>query len=113
MLLVLSGVFALISALGFACLQDFFVRMHGREDRGPSRSDPAQHASNAAILGLIPYDKAGLPDGDRENLQSTIAAGGTAPISRSRAMPPALPAKSDNTSTPKRSNLCRMPASAH
>ena len=27
-LLVLSGVFVVISALGFACLQDFFLRMH-------------------------------------------------------------------------------------
>jgi multicomponent K+:H+ antiporter subunit G len=28
MLLVLSGIFVLISALGFAYLQDFFLRMH-------------------------------------------------------------------------------------
>jgi multicomponent K+:H+ antiporter subunit G len=27
-LLVLSGVFVVISALGFACLRDFFLRMH-------------------------------------------------------------------------------------
>ncbi len=27
-LLVLSGVFVVISALGFACLHDFFLRMH-------------------------------------------------------------------------------------
>ena len=38
--------------------------------------------------------------------QSVIAAGGTAPISRSREMPPALPAANARTRTPKRSSRC-------
>ena len=44
--------------------------------------------------------------------QSLIAAGGTAPIRRSRVMPPTLPAANDNTSTPKRSSRCLTPAAA-
>jgi hypothetical protein len=36
--------------------------------------------------------------------QSLIAAGGTAPISRSRVIPPKLPTTNDNTSTPKMSS---------
>ena len=38
--------------------------------------------------------------------QSLIAAGGTAPIITSRAIPPELPAAKDKTRTPKRSSLC-------
>jgi hypothetical protein len=38
-----------------------------------------------------------------------MAGGGTAPISRSRVMPPTLPAAKESTSTPNRSTLCFTP----
>src|SRR6516165_11791767 len=41
-----------------------------------------------------------------------MAAGGTAPISTSRAMPPALPAVHDKTRTPNRSSRLLTPAVA-
>src|SRR3974377_1727587 len=41
-----------------------------------------------------------------------IAAGGTAPINRSRVMPPALPAANDKTKTPNRSSRRLTPAAA-
>src|SRR5262249_15024710 len=44
--------------------------------------------------------------------QFLIATGGSAPIIRSRAIPPELPAAKDNTRTPKRSSLCLTPAVA-
>ena len=44
--------------------------------------------------------------------QSLIAAGGTAPISRSRVIPPKLPTTNDNTSTPKMSSRRPTPAVA-
>ena len=44
--------------------------------------------------------------------QSLIAAGGTAPIITSRAIPPELPAAKDNTRTPKISSRCLTPAVA-
>src|SRR5690348_4276509 len=45
-------------------------------------------------------------------LQSAMPGGGTAPISRSRRIPPTLAAAKDSTSTPKRSSLCLMPVIA-
>src|ERR1043166_4572674 len=44
--------------------------------------------------------------------ESLIATGGAAPIIRSRAIPPELPAANDNTRTPKRSSRCLTPAVA-
>src|SRR5690242_3691918 len=44
--------------------------------------------------------------------QSAMPGGGTAPISRSRRIPPTLAAAYDSTSTPKMSSLCLMPADA-
>src|SRR5579862_1592518 len=44
--------------------------------------------------------------------QSLMAAGGTAPIIKSRAIPPELPAANDNTRTPNKSSLCLTPAVA-
>src|SRR5690348_4809374 len=41
-----------------------------------------------------------------------MAAGGTAPMRRSRVMPPALPAANANTITPKISRRCRVAATA-
>ena len=38
-----------------------------------------------------------------------MAAGGIAPMSTSRTIPPAVAATKDNTSTPKRSILCFTP----
>ena len=43
--------------------------------------------------------------------QSLIAAGGIAPIRRSRVMPPTLPAANDKTRTPKRSSRRLIPSS--
>ena len=44
--------------------------------------------------------------------QSLSAAGGTAPISTSRVMPPAFAAANDSTSTPKMSSRRLTPAAA-
>src|SRR6476620_10722794 len=44
--------------------------------------------------------------------QSLMAAGGTAPIITSRAIPPELPAAKDKTKTPNKSSLCLTPAVA-
>src|SRR5512146_2655604 len=44
--------------------------------------------------------------------QSLRAAGGTAPIITSRAIPPELPAANDKTKTPNKSSLCLTPAVA-
>ena len=44
--------------------------------------------------------------------QSLIAAGGTAPISRSRVTPPALPATNASTPTPNGSSLFFTPDAA-
>src|ERR1700687_5207522 len=44
--------------------------------------------------------------------QSLIAAGGTLPISTSRAIPPAFAAAKESTRIPNRSSLCLTPATA-